>query len=273
MSTPPIKPPISPVQRWLSNDNGPSTSKKSSEDIYHDHLESTPPIAISRRSSRDANSHQMSYAFDENLFYSAPSQALLDTNTDVTQENTAPVGQDVSAPVSAEASVASIPHPPDFTPFFTLISDSRSRTHHHPTVHYIFNDDDPEILTNAALTSLEAGRQQTAPGKGAEERYVIVDIAPDGKTVAAASSLSSGWQGIQTSVAQAPSWGEEGGSEGGGLMLTITGQQSGRRSQDRDERQDGSIDELMAAFNSKLESLDGVLVRPLEQEGREGVVE
>ena len=43
---------------------------------------------------------------------------------------------------------------PQFQPFFTLISDPSTAEHHHPTVHYIFADDDPDIITEAACRSL-----------------------------------------------------------------------------------------------------------------------
>ncbi|KIW98802.1 uncharacterized protein Z519_00465 [Cladophialophora bantiana CBS 173.52] len=45
---------------------------------------------------------------------------------------------------------------PSFQPFFTLIEDSVTNEHYHPTVHYIFADDDADIITEAALRSLEA---------------------------------------------------------------------------------------------------------------------
>src|SRR5690242_4545073 len=43
----------------------------------------------------------------------------------------------------------------NFQPFFTLIEDSTTREHFHPTVHYIFADDDADIITEAALRSIE----------------------------------------------------------------------------------------------------------------------
>ncbi|KAE8147781.1 hypothetical protein BDV25DRAFT_142429 [Aspergillus avenaceus] len=57
-------------------------------------------------------------------------------------------------------------HPP-LQPFFTVIEDSNTATYYHPTVHYIFSDDDTDIVTEAALRSLEA-EQDNLPryGKG-----------------------------------------------------------------------------------------------------------
>ncbi|KAL9107130.1 MAG: hypothetical protein Q9227_007910 [Pyrenula ochraceoflavens] len=45
----------------------------------------------------------------------------------------------------------------EFYPFFALVHDSTTNTTHHPTVHYVFADDeDADIVTEAALRSLEA---------------------------------------------------------------------------------------------------------------------
>lgn len=90
-----------------------------------------------------------------------------------------------------------------FQPFFTLIEDIPTGEYHHPTVHYIFSDDDTDIITEAALRSLEA--QQDAlpaskkhvytgphdepeerepstllppPVPGVQEKYVVLDVEP-----------------------------------------------------------------------------------------------
>ncbi|RDK42497.1 hypothetical protein M752DRAFT_251638 [Aspergillus phoenicis ATCC 13157] len=56
---------------------------------------------------------------------------------------------------------------PTFQPFFTLIEDANSSEYHHPTVHYIFSDDDTDIVTEAALRALEAEPDLfAANGKG-----------------------------------------------------------------------------------------------------------
>lgn len=39
--------------------------------------------------------------------------------------------------------------PPPFQPLFTLVTDTTTRQTHHPRVHYIFADDDPEVLSDA----------------------------------------------------------------------------------------------------------------------------
>lgn len=137
--------------------------------------------------------------------------------------------------------------PPDFKPFFTLIEDAKTGDYQHPTVHYLFADDDQEILTAAALETLSDEHQ--------EERFVIVDISSDGKEVVSASSLSPAWQRLETKVTQAPSWGDESKTGDRGLMLRISGQEAeiwvnGKRK--------GDIDGLLRAFDQLTSTLDGV---------------
>ena len=89
--------------------------------------------------------------------------------------------------------------PSTFQPFFTLIEDSVSNEHYHPTVHYIFEDDDSDIIAEAACRSLETldpsqlptgspAQSQAHPedalsqsrlpstGAGVHEHYLILDV-------------------------------------------------------------------------------------------------
>ncbi|KXG51789.1 uncharacterized protein PGRI_091820 [Penicillium griseofulvum] len=54
---------------------------------------------------------------------------------------------------------------PAFQPFFTLIEDAHTSDYHHPTVHYIFSDDDTDIVTEAALRSLAAEQEALSDSK------------------------------------------------------------------------------------------------------------
>ncbi|KAJ5929852.1 hypothetical protein N7454_006802 [Penicillium verhagenii] len=72
---------------------------------------------------------------------------------------------------TAEAQDGGAPQQPTFQPFFTLIEDIPTGEYHHPTIHYIFSDDDTDIVTEAALRSLEA--QQDALG---DSRKAPIDI-------------------------------------------------------------------------------------------------
>jgi hypothetical protein len=143
-----------------------------------------------------------------------------------------------------------------FQPFFTLIEDTLTHTHHHPTVHYIFADDDTDIVTEAACRSLvqddpfitteAAGLSQQqhdqesepepsrlpAPTPGVREHYLLLDVQPvtsDSTTasyeVTRAHSLSAEWQVTSAAISSAPTIDavdeEVEGSEG--LMLRIEG--------------------------------------------------
>lgn len=56
-------------------------------------------------------------------------------------------------------------HNQPFHPFFTLVEDANTGEYHHPTVHYIFSDDDTDILTEAAVRSLEPEQDSSTGGK------------------------------------------------------------------------------------------------------------
>ncbi|QKX64558.1 uncharacterized protein TRUGW13939_11733 [Talaromyces rugulosus] len=90
---------------------------------------------------------------------------------------------------------------PDFKPFFTLIEDENSGDYHHPTVHYIFSDDDPDLITEASLRALQGDGHDSLgqniqgsnieegsedilhkpsflppPMPGVKERFLILDV-------------------------------------------------------------------------------------------------
>ncbi|KAI7222382.1 hypothetical protein KC333_g1156 [Hortaea werneckii] len=188
--------------------------------------------------------------------------------------------------------------PPDFKPFFTLIEDAETGDHHHPAVHYIFADDEPEFLTDATLMALEQQQHQqqqeqeqeqeqtpTSQASEVEERFILLDLAEDGKTVLSTTSLSPNWQALKASVGKAPSLGqsEEGGSGGGNPMLTISGQEGSRGSSavgfggKKGGRMkvgaagggtgEGRVEDLVKGFEERLGSLDEVLGEKKEREG------
>lgn len=165
----------------------------------------------------------------------------------------------------APPTASSILPPPDFRPFFTLISDPISGEHHHPTVHYIFADDEDQgAITSEALAVLDRD-EDTAHQDEVEERAVLLDMEADGKTVASASSLSADWQAITAEVAQAPSWGESKQGAERGLMLKIAGKETNSRETARntDVR---DLEGLVAQFGRQLESLDEVLGKETQSE-------
>lgn len=158
------------------------------------------------------------------------------------------------------------PAPEDFTPFYTLIADPITGEYAHPTVHYVFADDDPDILTNAFLANDEEALPANA-GSAREERFVIVDMDADGKQVLSATSLTPQWQALRTTLGPAPSWrgGVEQGGTDKGLMLKITGQEAFNRSvaarpqKTRATSSIRDIESLMKEFDKRLKDLDTVL--------------
>ncbi|KAK5076116.1 hypothetical protein LTR64_006407 [Lithohypha guttulata] len=110
-----------------------------------------------------------------------------------------------------DASYQTAPQPQrPFQPFFTLIEDTLMNEHYHPTVHYIFADDEPDIITEAACRSLEQNTNESnqastaiqehesydveqtesrlpQPQSGLTEHYLILDIQSTPLTMAPAS--------------------------------------------------------------------------------------
>ncbi|KAH7052262.1 hypothetical protein B0J12DRAFT_661059 [Macrophomina phaseolina] len=138
--------------------------------------------------------------------------------------------------------------PANFSPFFTLVEDATTTEHHHPSVHYVFSDDDPDLHTAVFMRALgdTAAASPSAhkhphdddannvavldilppPAPGVRERFVVVDLTPDGQGVAGATSLSRDWQVVGTVIAPAPSFAEDSADEaagGGALMLRVEG--------------------------------------------------
>lgn len=144
--------------------------------------------------------------------------------------------------------------PPNFRPFFTLVEDSSTGEHHHPEVHYIFSDDDPDTLTNSILDASHDNENAS--------RIILVDFAPDGRTLKSCHSLSSTWQVSNTQIEPAPLWteaGPEAATEG--LMLRVQG--GGPPVVDEKKREQADTLETMEAnieaFNNRMVQLQGVL--------------
>ena len=162
-------------------------------------------------------------------------------------------------------------------PFFTLISDTVSGEHHHPSVHYIFADDDEDIITAAALRSLQDtevthsrdgnDEEQTAASQDTQHHYIILDVAPgadgSGYEVVNAQSFSPDWQVLQTNISSAPTF-EDGEEESEDvLMLRIEGcgpifEAVQRKESKGNVRQDNStahLEQLVETFQSRLADL------------------
>jgi len=156
--------------------------------------------------------------------------------------------------------------PPDFRSFFTLIEDPATGEYHHPNVHYLFADDDAELLTNAALDVIATGQ---AVGAGEhldqEERIVVLDMTPDGKEVASATSLSPHWQTLKTTVVQAPSWGGDASAVERGLLLKVSGQEARSVWSLTEAGTSDGLDDLARAFDERLRRLDEIMGHVVEE--------
>merc|ERR1712072_1473641 len=156
------------------------------------------------------------------------------------------------------------------------MGDPETGEHHHPAVHYIFSDDEPDFLTDATLMALEQQQQQqqqqqeeeqeqqtpASQAPDAEERFILLDLAEDGKTVLSTTSLSPNWQALKATVGKAPSLGqsEEEGSGGGNPMLTISGQDGsqafsgseGKKGRRMTKAGGARIEDLVRGFEERL---------------------
>jgi hypothetical protein len=221
--------PEDPIYTELaSTATGPHDSKDSTEATTQTQASALPPQPLSAK-----------FAIDEDLFDSTPVAATAIQDDD----------HDEDLPYPEEE--GSLLPPPDFKPFFTLIEDTETGEHHHPTVHYLFADDDQEILTAAALETVSDEHHEPA-----DERFVIVDMSSEGREVVSVSSLSPDWQTLKTKVTQAPSWGDESKTGERGLMLRISGQEA---ENGNDKRRKADVDGLLKAFDDLAGTLDGVL--------------
>lgn len=154
-------------------------------------------------------------------------------------------------------------------PLFTLIEDSETGEHHHPTVHYIFDDDDPELLTAASMRSLgvelassvreDEGSNQIMKAPippsqpGVRERYLLVDLGADGHTTKSAHSLSADWQITSTDITNAPTWDGEDSAAAtdGGLMLKIVGAKTFNYDSDNRDGRDNRINAPVASEEAR----------------------
>lgn len=139
---------------------------------------------------------------------------LGDDDPSLSTDKIPPAGQVVPEEEKEEDENSSQPTS-NFKPFFTLVEDTNSSDYHHPTVHYIFSDDDTEIITEASIRALETGQvsppaqntqqhggsiedttsssemknQQSSslldrpsllppPVPGAKERFILLDVEP-----------------------------------------------------------------------------------------------
>lgn len=211
-----------------------------------------------------------------------------------------------SVPVSEHASINTDPKQsgehdtnltdsqrPPFQQFFTLVLDTSNSTTHHPRqIHYIFSDDDPELLTAACLDSLQnvpspynsaissrqaadvesrrAQKQTKREPVRRENRVLLLDTDASGTQIVSAHSLTPNWQILNTSLVPAPTWDGDAGTEGEGatgMMLKIEGTAIEQIESERNISSVGSgahvseddFHNLLTSFDEKMRILRNVL--------------
>jgi hypothetical protein len=118
-----------------------------------------------------------------------------------------------------------------------MITDAESGETYHPSTYYVFQDDEPDVLSSAALHALDAYSPQAireAEAKALvegttreEERYVLLSMGPDGTNVVSARSLAPSWAVTSAEVRAAPTFDGGEGEGSDGLMLMVEGLSSG----------------------------------------------
>ena len=125
----------------------------------------------------------------------------------------------------------------DFQPFFTIVKDADTSEHHHPSVHYVFADDDPEVITEAACYALFQQNERQVAGwpesnntlqsQDIKEHLVLIDVEPGNGAnlfhILKSHSLSSDWQILNASISSAPTIDSAASERGERLMLKIEG--------------------------------------------------
>ncbi|CAI6337790.1 unnamed protein product [Periconia digitata] len=215
-------------------------------------LSPVPPKAPSPRSPPAAH-------FEDSL---SPTHQADDTQ----QVAEAALGDDDEIPYPEPGSEHTLLPPPNFNPFFAIIEDFTTGEHHHPFVHYVFADDDPAIITAAAMRSMGLDDTKFLPSsEGAEgdnhegeegeehepvvesplppplirgkEHYLLIDVGSDGHSIVNAQSMSSDWQITKANVRTAPSFDQSESNQG--YMLQIEGQEIPRKNKGKAKGQPG----------------------------------
>lgn len=110
----------------------------------------------------------------------------------------------------------------NFTPLFTVVRDTATNEHFHPSVEYFFCDDDPEHLSEAVLESID--NQEQHPIQHAC-RHIIIDLDEHGQRVVNHQSLAPSWQLRSASINPAPTFvsDQTGHESTSRLMLSLEG--------------------------------------------------
>ena len=200
------------------------------------------------------------------------SLADLSSNSELQQDRQALLDEQNGGPSFPQSVNEQLEAPADFrpsatNPYFTLIEDTATGEHYHPSVHYIFEDDEPDLLLAASVRILGGNEDYRSPvmdksegaeyepvllpppAPGTEERYIVLNMASNGYSAESAHSLSPNWQISNVKVSEAPTWDDDvSNTQSNGLMLGIRGSGLPMRSDINEE--DGEK-LLMDALGSK----------------------
>ncbi|KAI9376453.1 anaphase-promoting complex subunit 11 RING-H2 finger-domain-containing protein [Aspergillus egyptiacus] len=128
-------------------------------------LASSPPNPISSSPSRQSMRPPLSRPTSiDQITQTNAAPADLDHPSPAANADSHPTGDEqahLEPPATSQPHILS-------QPFFTLIEDTHTSEIYHPAVHYIFSDDDTDIVTEAALRSLDSQQDtaQISRGKG-----------------------------------------------------------------------------------------------------------
>lgn len=222
-SLPPSPPALAPK---MTEPSGPYSRPSSSAAVYAAQASMPPPSprpSVASRGSRSSLRRQAAIAAGSASASASPPQQIQHQ-----QQPTVP------------QTPAELPNPklgPLFTTITSTIHPSNKSTTHYPTLHYIFADDDPDILTEALARhhrTADADEEPDDERPGADqppsERAIVVDLAlapsaPAGYEVVWSSSLTPDWAVVDARVNRmdgtAGSLQQSGGSRT--LMLQIDG--------------------------------------------------
>lgn len=178
-----------------------------------------------------------------------PAQSSPGTHKDVPRHASAapaPLPADEHA-VEGEHALVDTTQQRPFQPFFTLVEDATSQTTVHPSVTYIFADDELDPVTEAALriqntqasTSVAAlasilnsdptkqrGSQQEGRRKSSQvepvERSILLTLTPSGRDVQSFHSLTPDWHVDDVEITPAPTLDSGSDAHGAGSTIGIS---------------------------------------------------
>lgn len=147
-----------------------------------------------------------------------------------------------------------------------MASPSNRTTTHYPTVHYVFDDDDPDILAEALAQQHRAhmGGSYHSPSECA----ILVDVVPSpskqaGFEVACTSSLSPDWAVVDTRISrmEVAAGTLHGGHSAGSLVLEIEGvSNGGAHSLQEQHDQEQNLDDILGQFGKNMDMMQRVMV-------------